>query len=68
MSHVTLAGDLTGDYLVDEQLADGRLVIRPDTTAAAMNRRMGLEPLTADEFTAFIAGHGTDMLPADSEG
>ena len=28
--HVTLAGDRTGDYLVEEELPDGRLVLRPD--------------------------------------
>jgi hypothetical protein len=28
--HVTLAGDRAGDYLVEEELSDGHLVLRPD--------------------------------------
>lgn len=68
MPHVTLAGDLTGEYLVEEQLPDGRLVIRPDTSAAAMRRRLGGRPLTAEEFEAFIAPHRSALLPPDGEG
>lgn len=63
MPHVTLAGDLSGEYLVDEELPDGRLVIRPDTSAAAMNRRMAVEPISAEAFEESF-GH----LPRDDEG
>jgi hypothetical protein len=28
--HVTLAGSRAGDYLVEKELPDGRLVLRPD--------------------------------------
>jgi hypothetical protein len=49
-AHVTLAGDLNGDYVVDERLDDGRLVIRPDTSAEAINRRLGVEPISPEEF------------------
>lgn len=63
MRHVTLAGDLAGEYVVDEELADGRLVIRPDTSAAALNRRMGVKPISAPEFEEHF-GH----LPTDDEG
>jgi hypothetical protein len=66
--HVTLTGDLNGEYLVDEQLPDGSVVIRPDTSAAAMRRRLGLEQISAEEFEAFIAEHGDQMLPPDGEG
>lgn len=62
-AHITLAGDLNGDYVVDERLGDGRLVIRPDTSAAAIRRRLGLEQISADEFEQHF-GH----LPTDDEG
>jgi hypothetical protein len=66
--HVTVSGDLNGEYLVDEQLPDGSVVIRPDTGAAAMRERLGLEQISAEEFEAFIAEHGDEMLPPDREG
>lgn len=62
-AHVTLAGDLNGDYVVDETLGDGRLVIRPDTSAEAIRRRQGLEPISVEEFEQHF-GH----LPTDDEG
>ena len=62
-AHVTLAGDLSGDYVVDERLGDGRLVIRPDTSAEAINRRLGVEPISPAEFEQHF-GH----LPTDDEG
>ena len=62
-AHVTLAGDLSGEYVIDEVLDDGRVVIRPDTSAEAINRRLGVEPITAAEFEQHF-GH----LPTDDEG
>lgn len=62
-AHITLDGDLKGEYVVDEVLDDGRLVIRPDTSAQAIRRRQGLEPITAEEFEQHF-GH----LPTDEEG
>ena len=62
-AHITLAGDLNGEYVVDEVLDDGRLVIRPDTTAHAIHRRQSLEPISASEFEEHF-GH----LPTDHEG
>ncbi len=62
-AHITLAGDLNGDYVVDERLDDGRLVIRPDTSAEAINRRLGVEPISVEEFDQHF-GH----LPTDDEG
>jgi len=62
-AHVTLAGDLNGEYVVDEVLDDGRLVIRPDTSAQAIHRRLGLEPVSAAEFEAHFGD-----LPTDDEG
>jgi hypothetical protein len=62
-AHVTLAGDLNGDYVVDERLDDGRLVIRPDTSAEAIHRRQGLEPISVAEFEEHVG-----QLPTDDEG
>lgn len=55
-------GDVDGDWIVDEELSDGRLVIRPDTSAAAIRRRTGLEQISSDEFAEHF-GH----LPIDHE-
>jgi len=62
-AHITLAGDLNGEYVVDEVLDDGRLVIRSDTSATAIHRRQGLEPITTEEFDQDFG-----YLPADQEG
>jgi hypothetical protein len=35
-------GDVDGEYVVDEELPDGRLVIRADTSAEAIRRRAGM--------------------------
>ena len=51
-AHVTLAGDLSGEYLVEGFLEDGRLVIRPDTRAEAIHRRLDVEPVPREEFEA----------------
>jgi hypothetical protein len=61
--HLTVTGDLDGEYIVDEELPDGRLVIRADTSAAAMRRRAGLEQISADEFDRHFG-----QLPTDDEG
>jgi len=62
-THVRLSGELSGEYVVDEVLEDGRVVLRPDTSAAAIRERAGLESVTDDEFER-VFGH----LPSDSEG
>jgi hypothetical protein len=54
---------MSGDYLVDDVLDDGRIVLRPDTSAAAIRQRGGLEPVTQEEFEQTF-GH----LPSDGEG
>lgn len=64
LAHVTLAGDISGDYLVDERLQDGRLVLRPDTGVdAIIERTGGGRRVTAEEFEEHF-GH----LPTDDEG
>lgn len=62
-AHVKLSGELSGEYLIDEVLEDGRIVLRPDTSAAAIRQRAGLQSVSDEEFeNAF--GH----LPTDGEG
>jgi hypothetical protein len=49
-AHVALAGDLSREYVVEQVLEDGRLVIRLDTSAEAIRRRLDVEPLSREEF------------------
>ncbi len=62
-THVTLTGELTGEYLIDEVFDDGRILLRPDTSAVAIRQRAGLTPVSDDEFEQTF-GH----LPGDNEG
>jgi hypothetical protein len=52
-------------YVVEQELADGRVVLRPQTELEAMRERAGSRALTPDEFDELIAPH---LLPADGEG
>jgi len=63
-THVTLSGDLTGDYLVVDQREDGSLVIEPDTSMEAIRRRHNATPATLEEFEAEYGPVG----PPDGEG
>ena len=63
LRHLTVSGDVAGEYVVDEELPDGRLVIRADTSAAAIRRRGGLEEISADDFAEHFG-----RLPTDDEG
>jgi hypothetical protein len=64
---VTLSGDhaggLAGDYIVEEQRADGRVILRPDLSTRAMLERHGERELTAEECEQHLGG-----LPTDGEG
>ena len=60
---VTLSGDLSGDYVVEERRPDGRVVLRPDLRVKAMLSRHGERELTRTEFEQHF---GT--LPSDGEG
>jgi hypothetical protein len=40
-ARVTLAGTITGNYIVEQRLNDGRLVLRPDTGVDAIIERTG---------------------------
>jgi hypothetical protein len=61
--HLTVVGERAGEYIVEEELPDGRLVIRADTSAAAMRRRAGLEQISDEEFVDAFGD-----LPTDDEG
>jgi hypothetical protein len=62
-AHVTLTGDMSGDYVVEDRRPDGRLVLRPDLSAKAILARAGARELTPEEFEQHF-GH----LPTDGEG
>ncbi len=62
-AHVRLSGELSGEYLVEEVLEDGRVVLRPDTSAAAIRERAGLEAVSDEEFARAFGD-----LPSDGEG
>jgi hypothetical protein len=59
--HVTLSGGLSGQYVLEEKLPGGRVVLVPDTSAEAILGRLGHEPATLAEFEA---AHGP-VRPAD---
>jgi hypothetical protein len=62
-TRVTLNGDLSGDYVVEERRPDGRLVLRPDLSVKAMLFRHGERELTPEEFEQRFG-----ELPTDGEG
>jgi hypothetical protein len=73
--HVTLSGDIVGEYVVEDTHPDGRLVLVPDpddnayptVTWAAMLKRSGGRDATPEEFAAFEAEYGPFLSP-DGEG
>lgn len=63
-AHVTLSGDIVGEYVVTAQRQGGELTLVPDTSIAAIRKRHGLEPATLAEFEAEYG----PVLPPDGEG
>jgi hypothetical protein len=55
--------ELAGEYVVEERHDDGSLLLRPDTSVRAMERRAGLRPMSEEEFEEVFGG-----LPRDGEG
>lgn len=49
---VEVTGALSGRYELQEQAEDGTVVLRPDTSATAIMRRLSSEPVSAEEFDA----------------
>jgi hypothetical protein len=62
--HVTLSGDRAGDYVIEEEHPDGRILLAPDTGIAAISRRHNLTPATLAEFEAEYG----PVRPPDGEG
>lgn len=62
-AHVTLSGDLSGDYVVEDHRPDGRILLRPDLSVKAMLARYGERKLTPEEFERHFG-----ELPTDGEG
>jgi hypothetical protein len=54
---------VAGDYVLDERNPDGSLLLRPDTSVEAMERRAGLRPMNEEEFEEVFGD-----LPRDGEG
>lgn len=52
-----------GDYVVAERHIDGSVLLAPDTSAAAIERRLGVEPASQEEFDRAFGD-----LPTDGEG
>lgn len=67
-AHVTLSGDIAGDYLVEDRRPDGRLVLVPDTGIGAIRKRGGTRAMTAQESEEFWRKNSPLMLPPDNEG
>lgn len=67
-AHVTLSGDIAGDYVVEDRRPDGRLILVPDTSAEALRARGASRSLTEREWQGFLAEYGPHMLPPDDEG
>lgn len=62
-AHVTLAGDRAGEYLVEEELADGRLVLRPEPTYPSVMPARNGRTATPEEQERILGA-----LPTDGEG
>jgi hypothetical protein len=63
-AHVTLSGDIAGEYVVTAQRPSGELTLVPDTGITAIRKRHGLEPATLAELEAEYG----PVLPPDGEG
>jgi hypothetical protein len=66
--HVKLSGDVEGSYVVEEALADGRLVVAPEwpskeASAEAILDRASARRLSPEEFDKHFGD-----LPTDGEG
>ncbi len=62
-AHVTVHGALNGEYLVEETLPDGRVLLAPDTSIASIHAETDTSPLGREEFDDLFGD-----LPTDGEG
>jgi hypothetical protein len=63
-THVTVEGDVSGEYIVVEKREDGSLLLQPDTSMEAIRRRHNATPATLEEFEAEYG----PLQPPDGEG
>jgi hypothetical protein len=63
-SHVTVEGDVSGEYIVVEEREDGSLLLQPDTSMEAIRRRHNATSATLEEFEAEYG----PLQPPDGEG
>jgi len=72
--HVTLSGDIAGEYVVEDRRPDGRLVLVPNSEDLyprvkwADMKDPAARDMTPEELDAFMAEHGPHMQPPDGEG
>ncbi len=71
--HVKLSGDIEGSYVIEESLADGRLVVAPEwpsqaTSIEEIRKRTGTQAMSPEQSEKFWREHGPLMQPADGEG
>jgi hypothetical protein len=66
--HVSLSGDINGDYIVEDERPDGRLILVRDTGIASIRRRLGTRAMTSEESAEFWREHRPHMQPPDGEG
>ena len=62
--HVTVKGDISGDYIIVEKREDGSIVLKPDTSMEAIRRRHNATPATLEDFEAEFGA----VQPPDGEG
>jgi hypothetical protein len=62
--HVTLSGDIAGEYIVKDERPDGELTLVPDTSAQAILDRLGHTQATLAE----LEDEYGPVLPPDGEG
>jgi hypothetical protein len=61
--HVTLAGEVAGDYLIEQELPDGRLLLRPASDHPTTIPSFPGRAATIEEFKSILGA-----LPTDGEG
>lgn len=63
--HMTLGDVCAGPYLVEEEHADGGLVIAADTSWSAVRTRGDCRELTEQQWRDFMSEHGVHMQPPE---
>ena len=61
--HVTLSGGRGGEYVIEEERPDGRILLAPDTSWKAILARGGGRELTEQEWQDFLTEYGPLMQP-----